>query len=105
MTNLDNRLLFHQELVSILGSNNVYFQPPENVKINFPCIVYSLDRISKRPADDEGYIFNRRYQVLYIDRDPDSDVLDRLARYPMSSFSRYYVSDNLNHYAFTIYYK
>lgn len=105
MANLDNRLLFHQELVSILGSNNVYFQPPENIKIKFPCIIYSLEQINRLPADDKGYLFNRRYQVIYIDSDPDSDVVDMLSEYPMSSFNRHYVSDNLNHYVFSIYFK
>lgn len=105
MANLDNRLSFHRELVSLLGSNNVYFQPPESMKLVFPCIVYSLDKIDRRSANDEGYIFNHRYQVTYIDYDPDSEVVEKLSKFSKSSFSRYYVSDNLNHYAFSIYYR
>ena len=26
-------------LIELLGSNNVYFQPPESIKIDYPCIV------------------------------------------------------------------
>lgn len=105
MTRLENRLLFHEELVNILGTEHVYFQPPETIHMVYPAIVYSLDTISNRFADNLHYKENYRYQVMYIDEDPDSEIVERLANYPMSSFNRHYVSDNLNHYVFSIFYR
>ena len=105
MTTSDNRLLLHAELVRILGSNNVYFQPPESVKIKYPAIIYSRNSINNRSASNKIYIQDHSYMVTYIDKDPESDVVDALSTYPMSSFDRHYVADGLNHDVFTIYYK
>ena len=38
---MDRRLQLHEELCSVLGSRNVYFQPPETIKLTYPCIIYS----------------------------------------------------------------
>ena len=39
-------------LEEILGSKNVYFQPPDTVSMKYPAIVYSLNRIDKKAAND-----------------------------------------------------
>jgi len=51
------RLELQEVLESLLGSRNVYFQPPLNLKMNYPCIIYKRDdaetefaRISFRDA-------------------------------------------------------
>ena len=105
MSLMANRLLFHEELVKILGSRNVYFQPPENVKLKYPAIVYSIDNIGTWHADNDPYHHQTRYQVIFIDYDPESDAIDALLSFRMSRFDRHYVSDNLNHYVFTITWK
>ena len=105
MTMLDNRLLFHEELVGLLGSRNVYFQPPENIRMNYPCIIYSREDIYNVHADNLPYLQDHSYQVIVVDRDPDSEIVDRVSQFPMTRFDRHYVADNLNHDVFTIYYK
>lgn len=105
MTTIDNRLQFHEDLVSILGSSNVYFQPPENFKMEYPAIVYSRDSMDNLHADNNLYLNFHSYSVTYIDEDPDSLVIDKLAEYPMSRFNRHYVSDGLNHDVFTVFYR
>lgn len=93
-----SRLKLHEELCEILGSRNVYFQPPESLKLSYPCIVYSLSNVDKRNASDKLYRSFNQYQVVVIDVDPDSDIHMRiLNHYPMCSFERGYTSDNLNH--------
>ena len=37
------RLDLQKLLVELLGSDNVYFQPPPSVQMNYPAIVYKLD--------------------------------------------------------------
>ena len=105
MEMLDNRLLFHEELVGLLGSRNVYFQPPENIRMNYPCIIYSREDIDNIHADNLPYLQYHSYQVIVVDPDPDSDIVERVSLYPQSRFDRHYVADNLNHDVFTIYYK
>lgn len=100
----DRRFQLHEILCGILESRNVYFQPPESVKMKYPAIVYALDNIGNVYADDGVYHLHRRYAVTVITEDPDSDLPDKIAVLPTSHFSRHYKSDNLNHYVFTLYY-
>lgn len=91
-------------LESILESRNVYFQPPESIKINYPAIVYTLDDIDHIYADNGVYSFFKQYSITVIDKNPDSTIVERIASLPKCRFSRYYVSDNLNHWNFVIYF-
>lgn len=99
----NNRLALHEKLVEILGSNNVYFQPPSTLKMNYPAIVYSRDDIENTNADNLVYKQSVRYQIILIDKSPTSQFLDPISKLPMCSYERGYQSDNLNHDSFIIY--
>ena len=100
-----NRLDLHEELCDILGSRNVYFQPPESKKIQYDCIVYKRSDIRNRHADNKNYILKDRYELTLIYRDPDSELAhDILNHFQYSNFSRHFTSDNLNHDVIHIYY-
>ena len=45
-----SRRELHEILVGILGSKNVYYEPPSSLLMKYPAIVYSLDDIDKRYA-------------------------------------------------------
>ena len=92
------------KLEELLGSKNVYYQPPESVKMEYPAIKYSVDDIDKKSANDAAYIITKRYELTVISKRPDDPVIDKLLQLPMCSFERHYVSNNLNHYVFTLYY-
>jgi hypothetical protein len=100
------RLELHALLVSTLGSTNVYFQPPSNLTMQYPCIVYQLDNAKTEFAGNHPYSHAKRYQVTVIDRNPDSGMLisDDVAQLPLSSFVRPFTADNLHHYVFNLYY-
>ena len=99
-----SRLELHVELVRLLGSSHVYYQPPESLRMEYPAIVYSLSRIENVHANDDVYGQKKPYQVILIDEDPDSRYIDRLSKFPYSTMERPYKADNLNHFPFTIYY-
>lgn len=100
----NRRKQLHQLLTDVLGSKNVYFQPPESIKLKYPCILYSLDDIDLRYADDIPYIYKRRYSITVIDRDPDGVVKDKVSELKACGFERQYTADNLYHYVFNITY-
>lgn len=104
MSIINNRIILQTLLEQILGSRNVYFQPPENVKMIYPCIVYSRSSGDSQYADDTSYIFKNRYQIMVIDKNPDGPVLDKIRKLPLCSFDRHYVVNNLNHDVYNIYY-
>lgn len=100
-----SRLELHEELCETLGSRNVYFQPPESVKMTFDAIRYQLGGKDLKHASNKIYHMTNRYEGVVITRRPDTDIPDKLlARFEMISFGRPYIADNLNHYPFTIYY-
>jgi len=104
MTNLDRRLKFHQILCDILGNSYVYFQPPESVKLHYPCIVYNRATGSGEYADNQLYTFRIAYEVIYISKDPDNEVILKLIALPYSAMNRSYTANNLNHDSFNIYF-
>lgn len=85
--------------------SNVYFEPPESVKIKYPCIVYNLSDIYSRKADNLSYNNTRLYQLTCIGKDPDTNLPDRLLEeLPMSSYERSFKSDGLIHHVIRLYY-
>lgn len=102
----DKRLELHEKLCSLLGSREVYFQPPSNVKMHYPSIVYDLTRVNQRYADDIGYRHMPGYSVTIIDRSSNIDwinkMLDAFPKY--CSFERTFIADNLVHYVFILFY-
>lgn len=93
----------HGILCDILGSSHVYYQPPENLKIEYPCIVYSMNGRYAVHADNGKYHRMKEYGVTYISRTPDDVVVDRLDDLRLSALNNVYTSDNLYHYFYTIY--
>lgn len=99
-----DRLDLQSELEKLLGNRNVYYQPPVNLSMNYPAIRYTKTGIIPNFADDKVYTKRNSYELIVIDRDPDNPVIDKLLEFPYCSFDRHYVSDNLNHDVFTLYY-
>lgn len=103
---MEKRLALQEELEELLGSSNVYFQPPENVQLKFDCIVYKLKDYWTRKADNLKYMFEDCYELTLIYRDPDTDMIKKLLNhFEYSDLDRApYSSDNLYHAIITIYY-
>jgi len=91
-------------LRTTLGSNNVYFDPPESFKLKYPCIVYSLGGHNEVFADDSKYYKLKRYTLIYITRDADDQMVDKLDDLKYCRLNRPYTADGLFHYAFEIYF-
>lgn len=101
---MDQRLKLQAILEGILGVKKVYFQPPSNISLEYPCIVYSRDDRWVEHGDNRAYAHKKRYSVTVIDRNPDSEIPEKIAYLPMSSFSRHFVNDNLNHDIYNLYF-
>ncbi len=98
-----DRLSLQTMLEEMLGSRNVYYQPPASIKMSYPAIVYNKSSIDTRKANNKTYSKSNGYDVVVIDYRPDNPVIDKLLELPYCSFSRHYTSDNLNHDAFKLY--
>lgn len=91
-------------LEGILGTNFVYFQPPESIKLSYPCIIYKRSGIRTDYANNYPYSLKKEYTITVIDRDPDSYIPIQIAMLPTARHYRHYTADNLNHDIFTIFY-
>ena len=101
---MGNRLDLQAILEKLLGSEEVYFQPPASVKMQYPAIVYNRYRIDNEHADDDVYKQSLEYEVIVIDTDPDSEVVMKVSQLPRCKHERHYTADGLNHDAFKLYY-
>ena len=99
-----NRPALHEKLCEILGSRNVYFDPPSNIHINYPCIIYKRIAAESRRADNGRYIVWYPYDVQVISKDPDYELFDTfLSYFDNGREGAPFVKDNLHHSNFTIY--
>lgn len=101
---MGTRLELQTLLETELGSRNVYFQPPPTLTMQYPCIVYNLDDMDTKFADNYPYAIERRYSLTVIDKDPDSTIPDKIVLLQKCQFDRHFVSENLNHNIFIIYF-
>ena len=98
------RLELQAILTEILQTDQVYFQPPPTISMKYPCIVYQRDYELTNFADDKPYKRKKRYLVTVIDRNPDSEIPDKIADLPMCVYDRFYTADNLNHDVFKLFF-
>jgi hypothetical protein len=101
---MSRRLELHDILVENQGSNNVYFQPPSTLKINYPCIVYELVGYDTKHANNRQYVGKERWKITCISKSPENPVPIKLMKLPLCSFDRSYTSDNLNHKVLNLYF-
>lgn len=98
------RQQLQSKLEELLGSRNVYYQPPESVKMEYPAIRYSKTNIRSRFANNSPYSKTNCYELIVIDRKPDNPVIDKLLELPYCVFDRHYTADNLNHDVLILYF-
>ena len=99
-----DRLDLQSLLEELLESRNVYYQPPESIKMQYPAIRFSKKRIDSKYANNAKYSMRDCYELTVISRTPDHPVIKKLLALPYCSYDRPYIADNLNHDVLTIYY-
>lgn len=99
------RLKLQEELETLMNNERVYFQPPEGFKMGYPCIVYSLNVIKSKKADNKNYFAKPSYTVTYITKDPDDEMIYKiLDAFTQVSMNRQFKSNNLYHNVYNINY-
>lgn len=99
-----DRLGLQSILEEILGNKNVYYNPPENLQMKYPCIRYTDKSISTSYANDKKYSKNNCYEVVVIAKKSNKHITHIMLDLPYCSYDRSYKSNGLEHDVFTIYY-
>lgn len=104
---LKHRLKLQEKLEAFLGSKDVYYQPPANVRMNYPAIIYNRSRISANHANNRIYITHTKYDITIIGTDPDDELVENFleAFGAYCAMDRQYIADGLYHWCFSLYYK
>lgn len=93
-----------EPISNVLTDPKVYYQPPANVQMKYPCIVYAQNDEDVHHADNQAYRRVKRWEITIIDRDPDSQIPDVIAALPMSKFNRRFVDSNLYHTVYNLFF-
>lgn len=97
--------VFKKILASRYDNYKVYFQPPAGQKMEYPCITYALTDIPEEYADNKSFIRHKHYIVTLIGFDADNDdIIEQLLDLQYCSYDRRFISDNLYHDVFDLYY-
>ena len=103
---MEGRLSFDEMLRAWLKNDvNYYFQPPTGLLLKYPALVYKLDGLDHRHANNKVYTRKHIYHMTLILDNPDTYLVDLIDGMPYCRMSGSpYTSDNLYHYPFVIYY-
>lgn len=94
----------HSLLSDIPGVESAWFQPPEDVLLVYPVIVYHQEDLETEFAGNRPYRRTKGYQVMVMDEDPESTIPDSVSALAMCTFVRHYAANGLNHWVFSIYF-
>lgn len=91
-------------LEQVPGVANVFYQPPANIQLRYPCIIYKRSSNNVRHADNRKFFNTRSYEITVIDRNPDSVIAEYLEGLPYCRFDRVFASDSLYHFVYTLHF-
>lgn len=102
-----SRINLHNILLKIMGDDGpVYYQKPPDKDMKIPCIVYEKSNYNSKYANNKIYIKKTHYTVTYLCTRPDNeDVTDKILALPYCSFDRRFMSNNIYHDVFDLYYE
>ena len=103
MTSTDRRLKLSARLHEMFPSINIYYDPLESVRMEYPAIVYKREKIDTMEANNKHYIVYDRYTITDIRKNADDEVLDALDGMPNTYHERPFIKDDLHHDTFTTY--
>lgn len=107
---MSSRLELHEILCDFVnitepdGDRHVYFNPPASVKMKYKAIRYNTKTYDKVFANNLVYNLKTCYELVVIDKDPESDLVQKVLMLPYCEHNRRYIADNLYHDVFTLFY-
>ena len=100
----ERRDQFMNHLSETFEDVKVYYAPPENVKLFYPCFVIDPGIVDNRYSNGKIYASVVKFSVKYITKHVDDYIInDFLKAQLYTSLDRVYTADNLRHYVFTVY--
>lgn len=97
-----HRLKIHNRLKELCP--NVYYQPGDSTTLKYPCIIYSLDDVDNRHADDAHFFMFYSWSVTIISRKANDPMFTNIYnQFQMIKMKSLGVTDQMYHGYYTIY--
>lgn len=97
-----------QMLDELLDHIPLYYDPPSETLMSYPCIRVTHDDLNIIHANNKKYSMMMSYTLTYLNEESVDVGLDsitsKIINLEYCTFNRHYVSDNIHHYVFKIYY-
>ena len=100
---MSKRLDMHKLLTELSPTSKIYYQPSSNIIMSYPAIIYEVDSVDNKYANNDIYNQHIQFKITVIDKHADSSVVEMLIADARFVFNNSYISDNLYHTIFTIY--
>jgi len=100
---MKTRIKLQKFLEKVAAPYHVYFQPPDSLYIDYPCVIYHLSNVKNLYANNNIYKQDKFYELIIVDSNPDSILFEKFCKLPMCKFKNFYVSESLNHFVFDIF--
>lgn len=105
MDDEENRLFLQSLLENAFPDVTIYYRPPGNILLNYPCIVYARKAFEPSFSNMSTYVVGNRYEVMLISRLPGYSNVRKmfdLHGQVIIGSNDSYENDDLVHDVFTI---
>ena len=83
---------------------NVYFTPPEDIKINYPACIVTREELDIHRANNNVYKVSVGYKLVYVSKSEADDIIIKiLNNFNHSDFRTEYKVNGLYHKVFVVY--
>ena len=79
----------------------IYYEPPESIKLTYPCAIMSRGNIQFADANNYKYLKTVRYSLTYITKTINDPLADTIAEYDHMVHGDSYTSDHLYHHTYS----
>ena len=100
---MTGRVELHSKLKAIVP--NVYYQKPDNIEMQYPCIIYERWVGESIQANNKKYVIHDRYIVNFFSRKEDSIELTMDALFNYCSLDAIHAQKNMYQETYTVYYR
>lgn len=85
--------------------SNCYYQPPSNVTMKYPCIIYSKEAPLQSKANNFNYVSVDKYSLTIVELKVDTGVAEKIRdAFKTAKITQKYIVDRLYHTKIELYY-
>ena len=82
----------------------VYYQPPDDSKMVFPCVLYEFSAEKPNYANNRKYRNRIAYTVTVVDSSPEPTILVKMGELPLCKHVAHYTKNNKNYDVYQLYF-